>query len=55
VRAVLSTLASPIAVVGPEEPSLFRKCFRQPYLKALELLFGEKRPLLPAMTRACND
>jgi hypothetical protein len=52
---LVATLASAIAVIRPQEPSLFRKCFRQSHLKALQLLLGEERPLVPAMTGAGND
>jgi hypothetical protein len=48
-------LASAIAVIGPEEPSLARELIRQPNLEALELLLGEKSPLLPALTGTCDD
>jgi hypothetical protein len=41
--------------MGPEEPSLLRECFGQPHLEALQLLLGEERPLLAAMTGAGND
>jgi len=34
---------------------LFRKRFREPHLKSLQLLLGEERPLLPVMTRTGND
>src|SRR5262245_15802197 len=53
--SLISTLPSAIAVIRPQEPSLFCECFRQSHLKALQLLLGEERPLLPATTRAGND
>jgi hypothetical protein len=34
---------------------MLRECFGQPHLEALQLLLGEERPLLPAMTGAGND
>jgi hypothetical protein len=50
-----STLASAIAVIGPEEPSLPGEFLGQPHLEALELLLGEESPLLPTMARPGDD
>jgi hypothetical protein len=50
-----STLASPVAVVGPEKPSLPGEFLGQSHLEALQLLLAEESPLLPTMSRTGDD